>query len=120
MPNPTTAPLFLVYDGTALDGLLYRATAECPPTLDDFRSHESLGLPYPQSLFIRATGISVYRTRKELERSRVRFDLGPATAAMELHTADVAWTETGRRGHITVWAPPRLLLQRVVQCDHDR
>ncbi len=92
MPEKTT-PLLLVYGGTSLDGLLYRATADCPPTLDDFRSHESLGLPYPQALFIRATGISVYRTRRQLERSRVRFDLGPATATVELRTAGVAWAE---------------------------
>ena len=92
MPEKAT-PLLLVYGGTSLDGLLYRATADCPPTLDDFRSHESLGLPYPQALFIRATGISVYRTRRQLERSRVRFDLGPATAAVELRTAGVAWAE---------------------------
>ena len=92
MPEKAT-PLSLVYGGTSLDGLLYRATADCPPTLDDFRSHESLGLPYPQGLFIRATGISVYRTRRQLERSRVRFDLGPATAAVELRTAGVAWAE---------------------------
>ena len=92
MPEKAT-PLLLVYGGTSLDGLLYRATADCPPTLDDFRSHESLGLPYPQALFIRATDISVYRTRRQLERSRVRFDLGPATAAVELRTAGVAWAE---------------------------
>ena len=49
MPEEAT-PLLLVYGGTSLDGLLYRATADCPPTLDDFRSHESLGLPYPQAL----------------------------------------------------------------------
>lgn len=120
MPVATRAPLFLVYDGTALDGLLYRATADCPPTLDDFRSHESLGLPYPQALFIRATGISVYRSRAQLERSRVRFGLGLATATLELRTADVAWAETGHRGHLTIWAPPRTILRRVVECDHDR
>jgi hypothetical protein len=119
VPKKAT-PLALVYDGTALDVLVYRATAGCPPTLADFRSHESLGLPYPPALFIRATGISVYRTRKELERSRSRFDLGPATVTLELRSADVTWAESGRHGHLTIWAPPGLLLERVVQCDYDQ
>ena len=113
-------PLALVYDGTTLDGLVFRATSGCPPTLADFRSHKSLGLPYPPALFIRATGISAYRTRAALERARRRFGLRPATVTLELRSADIAWAVSGRHGHLTIWAPPSLLLEKVIQCDDDQ
>jgi hypothetical protein len=110
-------PLFAVYDGVNLDGLVFRAVHACPPNVDDFRSHESLGLPYPRARFVRATGISVFRTRTALDRVRRRFGLGPCTAALDLATHVVAWTEAGRPDHLTVWADPAVLLERVVQCD---
>ena len=119
MPEWTT-PLFAVYSGTALEGLVYRAVRTCPPTLDDFLSHEALGLPYPRPLFVRATGVSVFRTRAALDRVRHRFRLGPLTAVLDLISPDVAWAETGRPDHLTVWADPALLLERVVQCDDGR
>ncbi len=85
--------------------------------MDDFRSHEALGLPYPRALFVRATGISVYTDRGALDRVRHRFRLGACTAVLELRTPEVAWAETGRHGHLTVWADPAVLHERVVQCD---
>jgi hypothetical protein len=94
-----------------------RAVRSCPPSVDDFRSHESLGLPYPRAMFVRATGISVFRSRAALARVRRRFRLGSFTAALDLDSRDVAWAETGRAGHLTVWANPELLLERVIQCD---
>lgn len=119
MPHRAT-PLFAVYAGDSLDRVAYRAVRACPPLVDDFRSHESLGLPYPKALFVRATGISVFTRREALDRARRRFGLGASTATLDLTTPDVAWAETGRRDHLTIWADPHLLVERVVQCDDER
>ncbi len=116
MPHKAT-PLFAVYSGTTLEGPVYRAVRECPPSDDDFRSHEALGLPYPRAMFVRATGISVFRSRAALGRVRRRFRLGALTATLDLTTPDVAWAHAGRCDHLTVWADPDVLLERVVQCD---
>ena len=117
MPDQTTR-LFVVYDGTALPDPVYRAVSTCPPRLDDFRSHDSLGLPYRRVLFVRAVGISVFSTPQALNRARKRFNLAHATAALDLHIAEIAWAETGRPDHLTVWAAPSVLLDRVLQCEH--
>lgn len=90
-------PLFLVFDGSALEGLLYRIVVRCPPALDDFRSHEALGRPYDRRDFFRGVGVS-----------------------MHLRDSAVAWAHTGGRGHVTVWAAPEILLGAVVECvEHD-
>ena len=49
-----------------------------------------------------------------------RFGLGEAIAILDLTIAEVIWTKSGGPEHITVWAPPELLLACVLQCEsHD-
>jgi hypothetical protein len=67
------APLYLVYDGSALDGLLYRIVRRCPPTVEDFRSYEALGIPYDRRDFFRGTGVSMHVSRKRSEAVARRF-----------------------------------------------
>ena len=90
-----------MFAGDALDGLLYRIVERCPPTLDDFCSYEVLGRSYNRR------AISIVR----------RFGHGRGVATLELRTVPIVWARTGASGHVTVWAPPELLLGAVVQCD---
>lgn len=116
MPREPT-PLYLVFDGSALDGLLYRIVKRCPPALDDFRSYEVLGRPYNRRDFFRGIGVSMHVTRKRAVGIARHFDIGRGVAEVDLRGSPIAWARTGGRNHVTVWAPPELLLRAVVQCD---
>ena len=111
------SPLFLVFDGSALEGLLYRIVVSCPPILDDFTSYEVLGRAYNRRDFFKGIGVSMHTSRERAVAVAQRFNLGRGVAALELRTLPIAWARTGGRGHITVWAPAELLLRAVVQCD---
>lgn len=111
------APLFLVYDGSALTGLVYRIVKRCPPTLDDFRSYEELGIPYDRRDFFKGVGVSMHTTRERAIAVARRFGHGHGIAALELRSTRSVWARTGARGHVTAWAPPGLLLEAVVQCE---
>ena len=111
------APLYLVFDGSALNSLLYRIVKGCPPDFDDFRSYEALGMPYDRRDFFRGTGVSMHVSRKRSEAVARRFRRGRAVATLDLRGAPIAWTRSGARGHLTAWAPSELLLRAVVQCD---
>ena len=117
MVSDRTTPLYLVYATSELDGVVYRAVSGCPPTLDDFRSYVELGTPHTTRQRFRASGTSVFRSRKTLRKQMRRFGLGPAIATVDLRTTDAAWAESGGSGHITVWAPADILLAQMVQCD---
>lgn len=113
-------PLFLVFDGAALEGLLYRIVERCPPTLDDFRSYEALGRPYDRRDFFKGVGVSVHTSHRRAIATARRYGLGRGVSALDLRVDPIAWARTGAQGHVTVWAPPELLLRSVVQCDeHD-
>jgi len=53
-----------VFDGSALEGLLYRIVLRCPPTLDDFCSYEAVGRPYDRRDYFRCLGVSMYTSRR--------------------------------------------------------
>ena len=108
-----------MFDGAALEGLLYRIVKRCPPVLDDFKSYEVLGRAYDRRDFFIGTGVSMHRTPKRAISMARRFGLGRGIAALELRTAPIVWAGTRLGGHITVWAPAETLLDAVVQCDDD-
>ena len=111
------APLYLVYDGTALDGHVFRVVRSCPPTLVDFCSYEALGRDYDRRDYFRALGVSMLtRPERAIELAR-RFELGPAIATLDLKVEHIVWTASGTSHHITAWAPPGVFLARVVQCE---
>lgn len=110
-------PLYLVFDGAALEGLLYRIVRRCPPTLDDFRSYEALGQQYDRKDYFKGAGVSMHTTSKRAMEIARYFRRGNAIATVDLRGTAVVWAQTARRGHVTVWAPPELLLRCVVQCD---
>jgi hypothetical protein len=120
MPAEPT-PLYLVFDGSALEIVLYRIVERCPPTLDDFRSYEELGRSYDRRDFILGIGVSMHTSRGRAIRIARRFGHGRGTAELDLRASAIAWARTGASGrHVTVWAPPELLLEAVVQCaEHE-
>jgi hypothetical protein len=116
-----TTPLYEVFPGSDFSGLAYRIVQRCPPTLHDFLSYEALGMPYDRRDFFKGTGISVFRTAERARSIARHFDHGRAIAAIDLALDGIVWCPTGRRGHVTVWAPAELLLERVIQCEnHDQ
>lgn len=94
------APLFLVYDGAALDRLLYRIVRRCPPVLEDFLSYEALGLPYDRRAYFKGIGISVYPRADRAAEVAARFHLGAGTATLDLRGLHIVWARTGRKGHL--------------------
>ncbi|HLG09653.1 MAG TPA: hypothetical protein VI409_13370 [Gaiellaceae bacterium] len=119
MPHEPT-PLYLVFDGAALEGLLYRIVAGCPPDRDDFRSYEALNKPYNRRDFFKGVGVSMHTTRERSLATLRRFGSGRAIATLDLRGQDIAWARTGGASHVTVWAPPELLMRHVLQCErHD-
>ena len=112
------APLYLVYGGAALDVLLYRIVKRCPPVLRDFQSYEALRQRYDRRDYFLGVGISAYRSRKRAEAIARRFRRGSAIVVLDVRGTAIAWAQTGRsRGHVTIWAPPELLMESVLQCD---
>ena len=109
-------PLYLVFDGRDLDGPLYRIVKRCPPALDDFRSYESLGKPYNRRRFFRGIGVSMFKTAASARAIGRRYGHGNALAIVDLACDGVVWSPTRGPDHVTVWAPPELLLSRVLQC----
>ena len=118
MPRQAT-PLYLVYGGEALDDLLYRAVSDCPPTLDDFLSYEALGRSYNGRRYFRGIGVSFFRTRASAENAVAHLRRATAVAACDLRQPGVVWAKTGGLEHVTVWAPPDVLLASVVECVGD-
>lgn len=116
MPRATT-PLFLVYGGEALDGLVYRIVGHCPPAVTDLMSYEALGKRYDRRAYFKGTGISVFLSRHEAVRIARRYGHGRAVAALDARRRPVVWAQTGKRGHLTLWAPAETLLECVVQCE---
>ena len=110
-------PLFLVFDGAALEGLLYRIVERCPPTLNDFCSYEVLGRSYDRRDFFKGIGVSMHASHRRAISIARRFGHGRGVATLELRAVPIVWARTGASGHVTVWAPPELLLGAVVQCD---
>lgn len=116
MPVKTT-PLFLVYGADALEGLVYRTVGDCPPTITDLMSYEALGKRYDRRAYFKGTGISVFQSRREAVRIARRYGHGAAVAALDARRRSMVWAQTGKRGHLTLWAPAETLLGCVVQCE---
>jgi hypothetical protein len=116
VPEKAT-PLYLVYPGEALDGLVYRIVERCPPAANDFRSYEALGKPYDRRDFFKGTGVSMHTSKTRSARIARTYGVGAAIAALDVRHLSVVWARTGGRDHITVWAPAEVLLGCVVQCE---
>ena len=92
------APLFLVFEGAALDHLLFRIVERCPPTLDDFRSYEALGRAYDRRDFFKGIGVSMHVSHRRAVWIARRFGHGRGVAALELRAVPGRVDPTERRG----------------------
>jgi hypothetical protein len=99
------------------DTALYGIVADCPPRIDDFLSYEALGKSYDRRDFFKGVGISMHTTRKRSAAVAHRYRRASAIAKLDLPDAPIVWARTGGAGHITVWAPGKLLVDRVGQCE---
>jgi hypothetical protein len=112
MPDPR----YVIYDGEALDDVVYRVVDECPPPPEEFRSYMELGRNVQAYNFFRATGVSFFRTEAAAARSAQQYRLGDRIAAVDIRDRRIFWAETGGNGHLTVWAPAGILAGLVVSC----
>lgn len=102
---------------------LYRIVWTNPPTVDDMRSHQSLGIPLrrndPESLR-RARGISLFdsleRARKQAQRKPW---MGKAfIAELTIPAGRFLIEQTASAGHYTLWGEASAILRYVrrVEC----
>lgn len=119
MPRSRPTPLHEVFAGHAFQGLAFRVVRACPPGLRDFVSYEALGMRYDRRDFFKGTGVSMFTSRARALAVGRRYAQGSAIASIDLSQEGIVWSPTGRRGHLTVWAAPDVLLARVVQCESD-
>jgi hypothetical protein len=110
-------PKYVIYSGTDLEGPAYRVVSQCPPTPDDFISYLLAGRNFPDNIFFRATGVSMFTKWEEAEKHARSGYLGTCVAELDLADRRIYVALTNARtGHIVVWGPTRLLVERVVNC----
>jgi hypothetical protein len=109
---------YTVYPGTALDGPVWRVTEQCPPVAGDFISYGLAGRGFSDRMFFRATGVSMFVTRREAVKLARWGRFGNCVAELDIADERIYFALTNERtGHIDVWARPRVLLNSVVNCD---
>jgi hypothetical protein len=115
-----TRPAYLIYRGVDLDAYAYRVVSRCPPTPDDFVSYVAARRNFPFGMFFRATAVSMFVNLEEAKKLARGGRLGRAIAELDLgdNRIHVALTNA-RTGHISVWAPSRVLVERVVNCAEE-
>jgi|SRR5579862_912635 len=109
-------PWFSIYRAADLQTVCYRSVSANPAPPEDFFSHATRGRAYPWWKEILAIGVSAWEDREiaaALAKGVLRH---PYLAEIDLAQVDerLPWARTGKRGHVTLWADPPLLLQGVV------
>jgi hypothetical protein len=114
-------PKFLIYHGADLEGPAYRVVGKCPPTPDDFVSYVVAGgRSFSPRMFFQATSVSMFVTRGEAAKLARGGTLGTCVAELDLADDRVFVALTNERtGHLSVWAPPRVLVMLVVNCAEE-
>jgi len=111
-------PAYSIYRGTDLETTLFRVTETCPPGQSDFLSYVLAGRAFPPEGFFRALGVSLWLTEAKARKMARSGQLGRCYAEVDLRGRAEAYLSitNHKTGHVTVWAPPRLLLECVVRC----
>lgn len=102
--------------------VLYRIVEHNPPTQEDMRSYQSLGIPLrrdtPEARR-RSTGISVFDSIDQARKIGVGppwYGVGSIAELQIPHDAQVTIERTGRqRGHHTLWGSPDVILGYAVR-----
>ena len=109
------AILFTVYRAGDDPIVCYRATTNNPAQPGDFVPYAEMRGAYRWPDEIYAIGVSTFDTaRAAVAATRARY---PYVAKLDLATGnpDVKWARTRSHGHVTLWAPPSVLLDCVVE-----
>jgi hypothetical protein len=114
--RPDAEPAFRIFHGTALEGPAFRVVRKCPPTADDFLSYLLAGRGFPAERFFQATGVSMWTELEQAEKLARGGSVGTCVAAVDLNADFIYIAASKKTGHLTVWAPSRALVNRVIQC----
>lgn len=111
-------PSYQVFSGAALTQTLFRVTSSCPPTSADFISYAQADRSFPNDQFFRALGVSFWTTAAKARKMARSGQLGHCYAEVDLRADEWIYCAltNERTGHVSVWAPPRVLLKSVVNC----
>ena len=100
---------------------MFRATKRDQPTLEDFTSNYKNRKPARGPEIDDPSewaGLSMNTSPQPLIALMGRYGdrFGSAIAEVHIRQGDsIAWKQTGRAGHYTVWGKPEVLLSRVVR-----
>jgi hypothetical protein len=102
----------LVYSTSHLSQTVWRAVESKPPTERDFFSYADLGRSAPTADYLRVTAVSMYLDLDGLEVARHNYKLPPESVELDLRQDPrIRYAVTNARtGHVSVWAPPEVLL----------
>lgn len=108
-------PLYSVYRASAWSIVCYRWVTQRPAGIGDFLSFSEAGTSFEWWDFPRAVGVSFWDDLEKAAALARRRDF-PFLAELDLARmpGQTPWAFTGTPGHITVWAPPPLLVAAVV------
>jgi hypothetical protein len=116
--KPNAKPAYEIFRGSDLGGPAFRVVSKCPPSADDFVPYASAGRQFHNKLWFRATGVSMFTTKREAVKVARGGVMGSFVATLDLDDANIYFALTNRRtGHVDVWAPSRLLADLVVNCE---
>ena len=108
-------PLYSVYRAGDHAVRCYRAASANPAQPTDFLSHMQLAEHFEWWDLHRAAGVSAWLDPKKAAALARRKGL-PVLAEIDLARGDsrIPWAQTGHPEHVTIWAPPAIVLQAVV------
>lgn len=109
-------PKYIIHDGMALDATVWRVTGDAL-SVDEFLSYVALEREIMAYQFFRATSVSMYLTRQGAVNANQKFNLGSHLAELELRDNRIMLARSGGADHISVWAPPGVLYNSVVNFD---
>lgn len=108
-------PLYCVYRAGDRPVACYRGVSQNPAQIADFLTFADLDIRVDWWDMHRATGVSAW-TDEEKARTIAHSKRLVWIARLDLGQADerTPWAFTGRRDHVTIWAPALVLIPAVV------
>src|SRR4051794_38361371 len=108
----------LLLDARAVERSFFRIVTTDPPTVDDFRSHQELGIPnLDPANYELWSGISVYGTLHQARKKALQYpSKGRYLAELRIpEGTNLTLKRTGRNNHFTIWGAKEDLLDSVVR-----
>jgi len=108
-------PLYIVYRAGDHAVRCFRGVRNQPAQVADFLTFADLAPQVEWWDLPRAVGVSAWTAQEKA--AAVAYNRGlPLLAEIDLSRADgrVSWAMTGKKGHVTIWAPALILIPAVV------